>query len=297
MNNQIKTAVLPVAGLGTRFLPVTKSSPKEMLPIIDRPLIQYVVEEAIGAGITKIVFVTSSTKRSIEDYFDCNSELENQLEQKGKLHELRVIRDIIPSHVDIVYVRQKQPRGLGDAILSARPAVGDEPFAVLLPDDVMEHSSDACLKEMITVFNQTNSSVLGVQNVPRSETSKYGIVSLKNDEELRGGVVTGLIEKPQPQDAPTTLAIAGRYILTHKVFAELERTELGAGGELQLTDAIAKLLDSERVSTTLLSGERYDCGSRRGLLKATIDFALKRPDLRADILSYIEEKHLAVATN
>ncbi len=283
----ITTAVFPVAGMGTRFLPVTKAGPKEMLPIVDKPLIQYVVEEAVAAGIKKLVFVTSAGKRAIEDYFDTNFELETMLEKKAKHDILKTVRNIIPSDVKIVYVRQPSPKGLGDAVLCAKPAVGNEPFAVLLADDIMEHSNETCLSEMMLQFSKTQSSVLAVEEINRADTDKYGIVSLMANPKFNNQIVS-IIEKPSPATAPSTLAVTGRYILSPRIFDMLEKTELGVGGELQLTDALAKLLDHEAITVCPLKGRRYDCGDRMGFLKATIDFALKRAEFREPLLKYLE---------
>ena len=282
MKQTITTAVFPVAGMGTRFLPATKASPKEMLPIVDKPLIQYVVEEAVRVGIKKLVFVTSSGKRAIEDYFDTNIELELLLEKKGKYDVLKTVRHIIPDDVKVVYVRQSSPKGLGDAVLCAKPAVGDEPFAVLLADDIMELSENACLKAMIAQFEKTQSSVLAVEKIARKDTDKYGIISLENNE------VVSIVEKPSPEQAFSDLAVTGRYILTPRIFDMLEKTNIGIGGELQLTDGIAKLLQHEKITACLLKGRRYDCGSRLGFLKATIDFALKREEFREALIKHFE---------
>lgn len=282
MKRTITTAVFPVAGMGTRFLPATKASPKEMLPIVDKPLIQYVVEEAVRVGIKKLVFVTSSGKRAIEDYFDTNIELELLLEKKGKYDVLKTVRHIIPDDVKVVYVRQSSPKGLGDAVLCAKPAVGDEPFAVLLADDIMELSENACLKAMIAQFEKTQSSVLAVEKIARKDTDKYGIISLENNE------VVSIVEKPSPEQAFSDLAVTGRYILTPRIFDMLEKTNIGIGGELQLTDGIAKLLQHEKITACLLKGRRYDCGSRLGFLKATIDFALKREEFREALIKHFE---------
>lgn len=283
----ITTAVFPVAGMGTRFLPVTKAGPKEMLPIVDKPLIQYVVEEAVAAGIKKLVFVTSAGKRAIEDYFDSNFELETMLEKKAKHDILKTVRNIIPSDVKIVYVRQPSPKGLGDAVLCAKPAVGNEPFAVLLADDIMEHSHKTCLSEMMSQFLKTQSSVLAVEEVVREDTDKYGIVSLMENPQFQNQIVS-IIEKPSPETAPSTLAVTGRYILSPRIFDMLEKTELGVGGELQLTDALAKLLAHEAITVCPLKGRRYDCGDRMGFLKATIDFALKRVEFKEPLLKYLK---------
>lgn len=289
----ITTAVFPVAGMGTRFLPVTKAGPKEMLPIVDKPLIQYVVEEAISAGIKKLVFVTSSGKRAIEDYFDTNMELENLLEKKGKWDVLSMVRNIIPNDVKIVYVRQPAPRGLGDAVLCAKPAVGHEPFAVLLADDIMEYSHLACLSEMIQQFYHTQSSVLAVEEINREDTDKYGIVSLASQPVFQNQIAS-IIEKPSPDVAPSTLAVTGRYILTPRIFDMLEQTAVGFGGELQLTDALAKLLAFENITVCPLKGRRYDCGDRMGFLQATIDFALKRKEFQKPLMAYLKKAGVVV---
>lgn len=286
MKQKITTAVFPVAGLGTRFLPVTKAGPKEMLPIIDKPLIQYVVEEAISAGITELVLVTSSSKRAIEDYFDSNYELESRLEQWGKYDILSVVKNILPQHVSVVYVRQTHPRGLGDAVLCAKHVVRDRPFAVLLADDIIDGGERSCLQDMLDVFEQTQSSVLAVEKISKIDTDKYGIVSLAGGE---GNVIKAIVEKPKPDVAPSNLAVTGRYILTPRIFALLEETEKGVGGEIQLTDAIAKLLKEESITAFPFIGRRYDCGSRMGFLEATIDYALKRPELSERLKRYLSD--------
>ncbi len=279
---KITTAVFPVAGMGTRFLPVTKAGPKEMLPIVDKPLIQYAVEEAIAVGIKKLVFITSSGKRAIEDYFDSNFELEMLLEQKGEKEILHIVRNIIPEDVKIVYVRQARPRGLGDAVLCAKSVIGDEPFAVLLADDVMENSHHTCLSDMIARYHETQSSVLAVEKIHRKDTHKYGIVSLGDHSR-----VANIVEKPAPENAPSNLAVTGRYILTPRIFDMLEKTAVGMGGELQLTDGLAALLEHEMITVCTLKGHRYDCGNRIGFLQATIDFALKRPEFEKPLREYL----------
>lgn len=283
----ITTAVFPVAGMGTRFLPVTKAGPKEMLPIVDKPLIQYVVEEAVAAGIKKLVFVTSAGKRAIEDYFDSNFELETMLERKNKTEILHTVRNIIPSDVKIVYVRQPSPKGLGDAVLCAKPAVGDQPFAVLLADDIMEYSHKTCLSDMINRFQETQSCVLAVEKINCEDTDKYGIVSLSSNP-IFSDQIASIVEKPSPANAPSTLAVTGRYILTPRIFEMLEQTQIGVGGELQLTDGLAKLLTHEAITVCALKGRRYDCGSRIGFLQATIDFALKRPEFKKPLMDHLK---------
>lgn len=282
----VTTAVFPVAGMGTRFLPVTKAGPKEMLPIVDKPLIQYVVEEAIAVGIKKLVFVTSAGKRAIEDYFDRNFELEHMLEKKGKYAVLETVRNIVPRDVSIVYVRQPSPKGLGDAVLCAKAAVGSLPFAVLLADDIMEHGHLTCLSDMMQCFIETQSSVLAVEAIARENTDKYGIVSLSKNSTFPNQVAS-IVEKPQPEQALSNLAVTGRYILTPRIFEILEKTPLGVGGELQLTDGLSQLLQHEIITACTLKGRRYDCGDRLGFVQATIDFALKRPEFEKPLQEYL----------
>lgn len=287
MHKDITTAVFPVAGLGTRFLPVTKAGPKEMLPIVDKPLIQYVVEEAIAAGITQLVFVTSSSKRAIEDYFDCNYELESRLEERGKYGALSTVKNILPKGISIVYVRQPKPAGLGDAVLRAKDVVGNSPFAVLLADDIMDNGHEACMQRMVHMYGATQSSVLAVEKIAREDSDRYGIVETTETGEFQQ--VRSIIEKPAPEDAPSNLAVTGRYILTPRIFSLLEQTSRGVGGEIQLTDAISALLSQEQVFACPLQGRRYDCGSQMGFLEATIAFALKRPELSDRLKAYLEK--------
>jgi UTP--glucose-1-phosphate uridylyltransferase len=282
----IRTAVFPVAGRGTRFLPATKASPKEMLPIVDKPLIQYAVEEALEAGASKLVFVTGSSKRAIEDHFDVDFELESTLEKAGKEDLLQLVRDIVPSGVTCIYIRQGMPLGLGHAVLCAQPAVGNEPFFVHLADDLI-YSDVPCLRQMSEHFEQHGASVLGVETVPKDQTGSYGIVAV--DEQPSGLMqVTNIVEKPAPEDAPSNLAVVGRYILTPSIFEELSRTGRGAGGEIQLTDGIAALLTRETVAVLPFVGTRYDCGSKIGYLRATIEYALRHPDLGENFKAYLE---------
>lgn len=283
----IKVAVFPVAGMGTRFLPVTKAGPKEMLPIVDKPIIQYVVEEAIHAGIDHLVFVTSGSKRAIEDYFDTNFELETRLRESGKQDAFNLVRNILPKNVSFSYVRQPEPLGLGDAVLCAKNVVGNQPFAVLLADDIIDDGKSGCLSQMVDVFQKTHSSVVAVEKIPPEETQKYGIVSLKNQGETFSEIQS-IVEKPSPDKAPSNLAVTGRYILTPLIFELLEKTSKGVGGEIQLTDGIAALLKSESVYAFPFAGHRYDCGSPLGFLQATIAFALKRPELAADLRDYLD---------
>jgi UTP--glucose-1-phosphate uridylyltransferase len=286
-SKEIRTAVFPVAGRGTRFLPATKASPKEMLPIVDKPLIQYAAEEALAAGARKLVFITGSSKRAIEDHFDTDRELEDALEAQGKEELLKTLRDIVPSWASCIYIRQPSPLGLGHAVLCARPVVGDEPFFVHLADDLID-AETACLRQMAAVYAERGGSVLGVETVPREETDKYGIVATE-DREGRVSRVRQIVEKPRPQNAPSTLAVVGRYLLSPKIFDKLERTGRGAGGEIQLTDAIADLLAEEPVYAYEFEGKRYDCGSKLGYLQATVEYGLKHPQLGSKFGEYLAQ--------
>ena len=283
----IKKAIFPVAGLGTRFLPATKASPKEMLPIVDKPLIQYAVEEAISAGITELIFVTSSSKRAIEDHFDSNYELEAKLAKNDKFDLLAIVQQILPKNVNCAYIRQPDTLGLGHAVLCAKPLINDEPFAVLLADDLIDYTGRSCLEQMIAVYQQTQHSVIAVQEIPPNETQKYGIVALKNHHEGLGEI-RNIIEKPQPQDAPSNLGVVGRYLLNPGIFNYLENIPLGKGGEIQLTDAIAALLKQESVYTWQFNGTRYDCGSKIGYLQATIAYALKHSEVSDEFRTYLK---------
>lgn len=271
MGNAIRSAVFPVAGRGTRFLPATKASPKEMLPIVDKPLIQYAVEEAIDAGATKLVFVTGSSKRAIEDHFDSDPELERALSESGKDELLQSIRDIVPKGVTCIYIRQGEPLGLGHAVLCARSAVGDEPFFVHLADDLIAGRTP-CLTQMAAEYDRHGGSVIAVETVPREDTSSYGIVAV-NDEQR----ITQIVEKPAPEDAPSDSAVVGRYLLAPEIFDKLETTGRGSGGEIQLTDAIADLLADLPVYAYSFAGERFDCGNKLGYLKATVAYGLNHP--------------------
>jgi UTP--glucose-1-phosphate uridylyltransferase len=284
---RIRTAVFPVAGRGTRFLPATKASPKEMLPIVDKPLIQYAAEEAIAAGAEKLVFITGSSKRAIEDHFDVNAELEAELQAQGKSGLLEAIRGIVPASVSCIYIRQPAPLGLGHAVLCARPVVGDEPFFVHLADDLID-AAVPCLRQMAAVYDQYHASVLGVQTVNREETDKYGIVAVREDGP-RLAQVDRVVEKPMPADAPSTLAVVGRYILSASIFAKLETIGRGAGGEIQLTDGIAALLAEEPVYAYTFEGKRYDCGSKLGYLEATVEYGLKHANLGRQFAGYLEQ--------
>ena len=269
----IRTAVFPVAGRGTRFLPATKASPKEMLPIVDKPLIQYAVEEAIAAGATRLIFVTGSSKRAIEDHFDADPELERALTDSGKLDELESIRAIVPDGVSCIYIRQGQPLGLGHAVLCARPAVGDEPFFVHLADDLIA-GPDSCLQQMADDFNAHGASIVAVEEVPRASTSNYGIVGLHDSGE-QSQPIESIVEKPKPEDAPSTKAVVGRYVLVPHIFDKLVATRRGTGGEIQLTDAISDLLKEQPVRAFSFNGSRYDCGSKLGYLQAMVAYGLR----------------------
>ncbi len=286
---QIKKAVFPVAGLGTRFLPATKANPKEMLPIVDKPLIQYAAEEAAAAGVEELIFVTSSSKRAIEDHFDKNYEMENELERKGKTVLLDMVKNVVPRGVSCVYVRQPEALGLGHAVLCAKRVVGNEPFAVILADDLIDGGDTPCLAQMASVFEYNRCSVLGVEQVPQEDTGKYGIVEVDTISD-RLHRVTSIVEKPDPAVAPSNLAVVGRYILTPRIFDLLESTPRGAGGEIQLTDAIAALLIEEQVLGFQFKGDRYDCGSKLGYLKATIEYALQHHELGEEFRQYLRDR-------
>ncbi|MDR3323411.1 MAG: UTP--glucose-1-phosphate uridylyltransferase GalU [Zoogloeaceae bacterium] len=283
---KVRKAVFPVAGLGTRFLPATKASPKEMLTVVDKPLIQYAVEEAIAAGITDLIFVTGRSKRAIEDHFDKAFELETELEKKGKTRLLDVVRNILPKGVNCVYIRQSEALGLGHAVLCAREVVGDEPFAVVLADDLLD-GQPAVLKQMTDAFDYYRCSVLAVQEVPQNETQNYGIVAAKPIGE-RVEQISAIVEKPQPEKAPSNLAVVGRYILSPRIFHHLEQGQPGAGGEIQLTDGIAALLTEEQILAYRYQGTRYDCGSKLGYLQATLVFGQRHPEVGAAFTDYLK---------
>jgi UTP--glucose-1-phosphate uridylyltransferase len=289
MKMRVRKAVFPAAGLGTRFLPATKAQPKEMLPLVDKPIIQYGVEEALAAGCDQIIIITGRGKTAIEDHFDVSYELEKMLEERGKKDLLAVVRQI-SDMIHVAYVRQKEALGLGHAVLTARELVGNEPFAVLLADDVID-AQKPCLKQMMEVFEETQSSVIATQEVNGPGISAYGVLDAQRiDGKFNGRLygVKNLVEKPKPQDAPSNLAIIGRYILTPKVFETLEKTTLGAGGELQLTDGIRNLLQAgEKVYGYTFEGKRHDAGDKLGFLKATVEFALKRPDMGKQFAEYL----------
>ena len=286
---RVRKAVFPAAGWGTRFLPATKAQPKEMLPLVDKPVIQYAVEEAVAAGIEQVIIVTSSQKRAIEDHFDLSFELEHLLEEKGEIEKLRQVRHITDL-AQIAYVRQKEQLGLGHAILMTKDLIGHEPFAVLLPDDVVISDRPA-IGQLVHAYEQTHSSTVAVMEVPAEEVSRYGIVAAERAEsDLDGGRLrrmTGIVEKPARKDAPSDLAVIGRYVLTPKIFEKLEQTQRGAGGEIQLTDAIEALMEEQSVYAYEFEGIRYDAGTTMGWLKATVDIALQRPDLAAEFRAHL----------
>ena len=288
---KVTKAVFPVAGLGTRFLPATKASPKEMLPVVDKPLIQYAVEEAMAAGITEMIFVTGRSKRAIEDHFDKSYEIEHELEARGKDKLLELVRSIKPSHVDCFYVRQPEALGLGHAVMCAEKLVGDNPFAVILADDLL-YGTPPVMTQMIEVFDHYHSSVIGVEEIPAAETKSYGIIDGKAWEEAIIKM-SRIVEKPEPSVAPSNLGVVGRYVLKPRIFKHLRSIKPGAGGELQLTDAIQSLLADEQVLAYKYRGTRFDCGSKLGYLKATVEFALRHPEVRADFRAYLEE-HLSL---
>jgi UTP--glucose-1-phosphate uridylyltransferase len=284
----VTKAVFPVAGMGTRFLPATKANPKEMLPIVDKPLIQYAVEEAVAAGITELIFITGRTKRSITDHFDKAYELETELEKKGKTAQLEVVRSIIPDGVTCIYIRQAEPLGLGHAVLCAKPVIGDAPFAVILPDDLIDDGKRGVIKQMVDKYQQENNSVIAVQHVPKADTSKYGIVEAGPTQDKTLFNISSIVEKPEPNKAPSTLGVVGRYVLSPEIFKCLEQTPRGTGNEIQLTDAISLLLDKESVYAYEFEGVRYDCGSKLGYMQASIQYALKDADIKAELLKYIK---------
>jgi UTP--glucose-1-phosphate uridylyltransferase len=282
----ITKAVFPVAGLGTRFLPATKASSKEMLPVVDKPLIQYAVEEAVAAGITQMVFITGRNKRAIEDHFDKAYELETELQARGKLKMLEQVQDIVPKHVSCIYVRQTEALGLGHAILCARPVVGNAPFAVILADDLID-GDPPVMKQMVDIYARERCSLLAVQTVPREETSSYGIVKTEPGE--RGmHRITGIVEKPRPENAPSNLAVVGRYVLTSEIFGHLEKVRPGASGEVQLTDGIAALLNEQRALAYEFQGARHDCGSKLGYLQANVLYALRHPEIGNDFSVFLD---------
>ena len=287
MSKIITKAVFPVAGLGTRFLPATKGIPKEMLPIVDKPLIQYAVEEAVAAGIDTMIFITGRSKNAITDHFDKAYELEKELEAKNKTEILKLIKDIVPSHVSCIFIRQAEALGLGHAVYCARPVVGDEPFAVILADDLIEDANRGCMAQMVKLYEQKHSSILGVERVDPSETGSYGIVKTGEFSE-KSAPIEIIVEKPKPEEAPSNLAVVGRYILTPAIFDKIKKTGRGAGGEIQLTDAIADLLNDEPVLAYEFEGTRYDCGSKLGFLIANVELALLNSELKEGFSAYLK---------
>ncbi len=284
--SSIRKAVFPVAGLGTRFLPATKVTAKEMLPVIDKPLIQYATEEAIAAGITELIFVTGRTKRSIEDHYDSTPELERELRSRDKLKELAQVQEVLPPGVTCIAVRQSVPLGLGHAVLCARPVVGNEPFAVILADDLIANFGDGCMAQMTKAYEREGCSLIAVEQVPRDETDRYGIVSVSGETGSLARV-DAIIEKPPPAEAPSNLGVVGRYVLAPEIFDALENTTPGAGGEIQLTDAIARLVGAGGVKAYRFEGKRYDCGSKLGYLEATVELARDHPQLGDDFRRFL----------
>lgn len=290
MRTRIRKAVFPVAGLGTRFLPATKANPKEMLPVVDKPLVQYAAEEAVRAGIDTLIFVNGRNKRSIPDHFDKAYELETELESAGKFDRLEAVRNIIPPEVTCIYIRQAEALGLGHAVLCAESVVGNEPFAVILADDLIDDDAgDGCLAQMVSQFAERNGSILGVQPVPQAHTDRYGIVDV---EPVQPGLgrLRGIVEKPSPAAAPSNLGVVGRYILTPQIFACLRGTQPGAGGEIQLTDAIDALMREEPVYAYEFRGKRFDCGDKLGYLQATVEYGVKHPELGPAFSAYLQSR-------
>ena len=288
MHAMLRKAVFPVAGLGSRFLPATKASPKEMLPIVDKPLIQYAVEEAAAAGITEMIFVTGRNKRAIEDHFDKAYELEAELERNSKNGLLEMVRSVLPEGVQCIYIRQAEPLGLGHAVLCAQPVVGDNAFAVILADDLMD-SQPPAMARMAQIFSREGDSLLGVEEVPRDQTQNYGIVTV---ERMDGDIarIHSIVEKPRPAEAPSTLAVIGRYVLTPRIFELLGELTPGAGGEIQLTDAISQLLSYERVLAVRLPGRRFDCGSKLGYLQATVEYGVRHLEVGQDFARFLKTR-------
>ena len=286
MQKKVKKAVIPAAGLGTRFLPATKAQPKEMLPIVDKPTLQYIIEEAVASGIEEILIITGRNKKSIEDHFDKSVELELELEQKGKKELLDIVQGI-SNMINIHYIRQKEPKGLGDAIYCARHFIGDEPFAIMLGDDIVDNDVP-CLKQLMDAYEEYRTTILGVQKVDIKDTNKYGIISAKHIED-RVYKVKDLVEKPEQGKAPSNIAILGRYIITPEIFDILEDLPAGKGGEIQLTDALKLLSKKEAMYAYNFEGRRYDVGDKLGFLEATVDFALKRPELKDEFIDYLKK--------
>ncbi len=285
---KVRKAVFPVAGLGTRFLPATKANPKEMLPIVDKPLIQYAAEEAVNAGIDTLIFIIGRNKRAIPDHFDKAYELESELEASGKLDRLAEVQHILPPEISCIYIRQSEALGLGHAVLCSKSVVGDEPFAIILADDLIDGGDKSCLQQMVDVYEKEQSGVIGVQKVPLENVKNYGVVAGQNTKD-RLWKLSGLVEKPKPEDAPSNVAVVGRYILESSIFEMLEETQPGSGGEIQLTDAIVKQLQQESVYAYEFEGRRYDCGSKLGYLQATLEYGLKHPEVGAAFKAYLKK--------
>jgi UTP--glucose-1-phosphate uridylyltransferase len=293
MSLSITKAVFPVAGLGTRSLPATKAIAKEMLPVVDKPLIQYAVEEAVAAGISTMIFVTGRTKNAIADHFDKSYELETELEKSGKTELVNMLRQLLPPHVSCVFVRQAEPLGLGHAVHCAKPIVGNEPFAVILPDDLIEDGQRGVMSQMVELFGRQQTSILGVERVDPSQTHKYGIVEHSALED-RVGTLHSIVEKPKPEVAPSNIAVVGRYILTPEIFEKIETTPRGAGGEIQLTDAIAALMHDQSVLSYEFEGTRYDCGSKFGYLLANVEYGLLHPEINSAFADYLKQRVAAL---
>ena len=284
---KIRKAVFPVAGMGTRFLPATKANPKEMLPVVDKPLIQYAAEEAVFAGIETLIFITGRNKRSIEDHFDKAYELEAELKNGGKDTMLGMVQNVLPGDINCIYIRQSEPLGLGHAVLCAEPVVGDEPFAVILADDLIYDDAQGCLSQMVDVYEKENCGVVGVQEVNQEDVKSYGVIAGEKIQDNLWKVDT-FVEKPEPNDAPSNVAVVGRYILEPSIFEILENTGEGAGGEIQLTDALAKQAQKEKLLAYQFTGKRYDCGSKEGYLEATVEYALRHPGVGKDFKKYLD---------
>jgi UTP--glucose-1-phosphate uridylyltransferase len=285
---KVTKAIFPVAGLGTRFLPATKANSKEMLTIVDKPIIQYAVEEAINAGIKELIFITGRTKSSIADHFDKAYELELELEKKGKFKELESVRDIVPEGIKCIYIVQAKPLGLGHAVLCAKSSIGDQPFAVILPDDVIDDGNRGVTKQLISLYEEEKKSIIAVENIKKVDTKKYGIVSIQDDKNTSLWKIEDIVEKPKPDESPSTLAVVGRYIFNPEIFSHLEKIKIGANSEIQLTDAISMLLKTDLVYAYEFFGKRFDCGSKFGFMQASIQYALKDPEMKDDFCNYIK---------
>ncbi len=284
---KVTKAIFPVAGLGTRFLPATKANPKEMLPIVDKPLIQYAVEEAINAGIKELIFITGRTN-TIKNHFDKAYELESELKKKGKLNERESVKDIIPEDVTCIYIRQSEPLGLGHAVLCAKSSIGKQPFAVILPDDLIDDGNRGVTKQLISLYERERKSIVAVENIKKVDTKKYGIVSIQDDKNTSLWKIEDIVEKPKPDESPSTLAVVGRYIFNPEIFSHLEKIKIGANSEIQLTDAISMLLKTDLVYAYEFFGKRFDCGSKFGFMQASIQYALKDPEMKDDFCNYIK---------